>query len=351
MDTLTHALSGVLVARATAPQSLSSGVLPIRRRIAIGFLAAAFPDLDIVSSFFSPLSYLYHHRGVTHSVIMLPVWAFVLATTFALIWRMRPGWRAYYGICFMAIAAHIAGDWITSFGTMLLAPFSDTRYALSTTFIIDLWFSGIIIAGLLASLAWRRSRAAAVAALVTLFAYVGAQWMLQQEAIDFGMKHAHSAAIANARVTAMPRPVSPFNWTVIVDDSVRFHYAHVNLIRKAPKPAAAADASLFERLDAAYRPLDRAIWLRAARFGTSPEEMRFAREAFSQPDFAFFRWFAAYPALLKIERVASERCAWFEDLRFVTPGRDVTPFQYSMCRRENRWTAYQLIGGGRVPLN
>ena len=30
---------------------------------------------------------------------------------------------------------------------MILAPFSDWRAAIGTTFIIDLWFSGIILAG------------------------------------------------------------------------------------------------------------------------------------------------------------------------------------------------------------
>jgi len=47
----------------------------------------------------------------------------------------------------LSIGAHIAGDVITSYGTMLLAPLSDWRAAIGTTFIIDLWFSGIIVAG------------------------------------------------------------------------------------------------------------------------------------------------------------------------------------------------------------
>ena len=57
----------------------------------------------------------------------------------------------------LSLAAHIAGDVITGFGTMVFAPLSRWRAALGTTFIIDLWFSGIILAGLIAS---------AVAALV-----------------------------------------------------------------------------------------------------------------------------------------------------------------------------------------
>ena len=64
MDTLTHALSGALMARALANDDNSS----VTRRdcVALGFLAAAFPDADVVFSLASPLAYLYHHRGITH---------------------------------------------------------------------------------------------------------------------------------------------------------------------------------------------------------------------------------------------------------------------------------------------
>src|SRR3974390_1209086 len=52
MDTLTHALSGALLARATAPRQAPPGSLP--RRVAAGFLAGASPDLDGVAGLFGP---------------------------------------------------------------------------------------------------------------------------------------------------------------------------------------------------------------------------------------------------------------------------------------------------------
>ena len=39
----------------------------------LGTAAAAFPDTDVVLSYLSPLAYLYHHRGVTHSVLLAPL--------------------------------------------------------------------------------------------------------------------------------------------------------------------------------------------------------------------------------------------------------------------------------------
>jgi inner membrane protein len=79
--------------------------------------------------------------------------------------------------------------------------------------------------------------------------------------------------------------------------------------------------------------------------------MAFAREAFGQPQFRFFRWFAAYPVLHDVEPGGNERCAWFQDLRFLTPGRNETPFLYGMCRETNGvWRPFQLVGDAKKPV-
>ena len=324
--------------------------MPVGRRMWVGALTAAFPDVDVVASYLSPLAYLYHHRGITHSLVMLPLWAVLLAIVYAALWRWKPGWRAYVGVTALSLAAHIAGDWITSFGTMIFAPLSDARFGIGTTFIIDLWFTGIILAGLLASALWHRSRAPAVAGAGALAAYVLFQWVLQQQAIDFGEAYARARTYENARVSALPRPVSPLNWTVLVESEDGYRYAHVNLIRKTARPEPAADSHLITRLDAPYRPLDDVRWIEASRYGTDPD-VSLAREAYAQPAFRFFRWFAAYPALLHIESGNPSRCVWFHDLRFVTPGRDGTPFRYGMCREgDGAWTPLQLVGQERQPV-
>jgi len=188
MDTLTHALSGALLARATAPPGLAPRAIP--RRVAAGFFACAAPDLDFVIWFLGPVEYLLHHRGVTHSLLMAPLWALPLAWLLARLLREPGGWRALYGVCALALVTHIAGDWITSFGTMILAPLSDWRAGIGTTFIIDLWFSGIILAGLAASAFWYRTRIPAVAATALLALYVGFQWTLRQQALEFGERYA-----------------------------------------------------------------------------------------------------------------------------------------------------------------
>jgi len=347
MDTLTHALSGALLARAVAPGP--AAVLPVGRRVLIGGLAAAFPDIDVVASWLSPLAYLYHHRGITHSLVMLPLWTLLLAWLMTLIWRKGPDWKAYAPVIALSILIHIAGDWITSFGTMIFAPFSDYRHGLGTTFIIDLWFSGIILAALVASLFWRRSRVPAILGLAVLAAYVGLQYAALQRAVAFGEQYAAAQALTGVKVSALPRPVSPFNWMVIIESEEGYRYSHVNLVRREPR-APRWDDGFIARLDQVYRPLNQAEWAFDFRKGAGSQRA-IARAVFDHPEFAFFRWFAAYPALHEVQMDSQGICVWFKDLRFLTPGRGSFPFIFGMCGEgSSRMKPYRLDDGVKVPV-
>lgn len=347
MDTLTHALSGALLARATAPKDAPPRALP--RRVAAGFFACAAPDLDFVVGFLGPVEYLVHHRGPTHSLVLLPLWALALSWVLAKLLREPGGWRALYGVTALALLAHIVGDVITSFGTIVLAPFSDWRAALGTTFIIDLWFTGIILAGLVASAVLRRSRLPALAASALLAGYVGFQYVQKQEALAFGEAHARSLGLRDARIVAHPKPVSPFNWTVFVIDEAHYRFAHVNLVRTAPRPFRPGDGFI-ARIDSPYLPKAQAVWVARPRYGATPEAQALARDALHSDALGFFRWFADLPAFDGVTEGST--CAWFVDLRFLTPGRDTMPFQFGACRETNGpWRAYERQGErGRVLL-
>jgi inner membrane protein len=339
MDTLTHALSGALLARATAPRNAPPRSLP--RRIAAGFFACAAPDLDFVVGFAGPVEYLVQHRGVTHSLLLLPLWALLYSWLLAKILREPGGWRALYGVTLMALAAHVAGDVITSFGTIVFAPFSDFRAGLGTTFIIDLWFSGIILAGLLGSV-FVRNRIPAVAASAVLAGYVGFQYVQKQEALDLGRAYARSLGLREARVTAHPRPVSPFNWSVFVSDEDAHRYAHVNLVRREARTYRPGEGFI-ARIDSPYLPKEQAVWVSRSRYGETAQAKALVREAWESPSLAFFRWFADLPAFDGLTEGSS--CAWFADLRFLTPGRDVLPFQFGACRDApgGRWRAFERL--------
>lgn len=341
MDTLTHALSGALLARVTAPREAPPRTLP--RRVAAGFFACAFPDLDFVVAWLGPVEYLLHHRGATHSLLLLPLWALTCAWLLAKLLREPRGWRVLYGACAWGLGAHIAGDLITSYGTLIFAPLSDARYAWGTTFIIDLWFSGIIVLGLAASAIWRGTRAPAAAALALLVGYVAFQALLREQAIDYGRQYAQAQAMGGAQIDAYPRPVSPFNWTVFVSDSREHRFAHVNLLRETPREFLPGDGFI-AMLDAPYRPLGAARWESRRRYGGTASEEALGRAAWGSPALGFLRWFAEKPALEAVTEGST--CVWFVDLRFLNPGRDWMPFRFGACRSHPQapWQAYQRAG-------
>ncbi|MCD6044110.1 MAG: hydrolase [Burkholderiales bacterium] len=263
--------------------------------------------------------------------MLLPAWALLYSWILAKVLREPGGWRALYGVTALALLAHIAGDLITSFGTIVLAPLSDWRAAIGTTFIIDLWFTGIILAGLVGSAIFYRSKIPAMAASVVLAGYVGLQYVQKQRATELGERYAQSLGLRDARITVHPRPVSPFNWTVFVSDDEAHRFAHVNLVRKEARRYEPGEGFI-ARIDAPYMPLEQALWVTRFRYGQKHQEV--IRDAWNSDALAVFRWFADLPAFDGVSEGSA--CVWFVDLRFLTPGREGMPFRYAACREDSQ---------------
>lgn len=349
MDTLTHALSGVLLTRATTP---GGDNLPIRRQLVIGFLAGLFPDSDFLLWFFTdPLSYLNYHRGITHSLLLLPLWGMVLGVLFAWLWRDRANWYAYFRVCTAVLLIHVAGDVITNWGTQILAPFSDYKAAFPVTFIIDLWFSGIIITGLLLSLIWRRSRRPAIFGLLILAGYVTFQSMLYFEARMLGARHAAATGLTEASVQALPQPLSPFYWKIIIQNGSRYEIANVNLSGREPPRIRDDDEAFTTKLRALYQPPAQLQWRTREQFGTDRKWAELAKELLYSEPMTAFRRFAVYPALASIKQGEKGLCFWYTDLRFVLE-KLRAPFKFGMCRNDGseQWRLYRLNDGDAIAL-
>ena len=318
----------------------------------IGFVAAAFPDSDFITRWIDPLTYLTTHRGITHSILLLPLWALALALLFMRLSRGKRNWRALAGVCALGIGIHIVGDVITAFGTMILAPLSELRVSLPTTFIIDPYFTAIIAAGLIASRLWKQTRVPAVAGLALLATYVGFQALLHQQALTLARGYVQTRGLDTAAIHALPQPLSPFNWMLVVNRAERYDIAYISLWRREVPDAPAPDAGLLAKISASYYPAAEARWVGVPKFGTTAIEDRLAREAWAQDNLAAFRRFTLFPALHRIDSGKQDTCVWFNDLRFATGGR-MAPFLFGLCRagHEAPWRLYRLLGdGGRQAI-
>lgn len=161
MDTITHGLSGAVLARAILPNNAGERVTRTARWTL--FLGSIFPDIDVVANPFDPDHFgtIRIHRSVTHSLVCLPVWAclFALLAAWFCRWRgIAAPRRGVLGALFgIGIGLHILFDCITSFGTMVWSPISWTRVEWDWTFIVDLALTGILLFFLL--LSWVADRA------------------------------------------------------------------------------------------------------------------------------------------------------------------------------------------------
>ena len=141
-------------------------------------IGSIFPDIDIFAGPLArnPLAIMEWHRNITHSLVMLPVWAALLAAVSLplarwLRWK-APSFPRLFVIYAVGLATHVFLDVVTNFGTMVWSPLKYSRVAWDWVFIIDLTLTAIALVPQLAAWCYReprkfRGRAAAVWAALT----------------------------------------------------------------------------------------------------------------------------------------------------------------------------------------
>lgn len=350
MDPLTHALSGALLARATAQtplrnrytlhstqvsrQPASSSLLPLRLQVITGLVAAVFPDIDFALRLIDTLTYLNWHQGPTHSLVMLPLWAWLLAHLLSFFSHHCYGWRPFFQPACLGLAVHIAVDLITSYGLMLFAPFSIERYTLSLIFVIDPWFSLMIILGLLVSWFYPKQRIGAIIAMAGLIIYIIFLWTLHEKAVAFAKNHADAQALAYEHINVLPQPLSPFHWKIIIRQGDNYHVALINLWQTPSISQADSGKWLLSRMAAAYQPVTANNWQLYKQFGDNPTLSGLIQEAWRHPSFKPFRSFAEFPVLEYVEYSEKRICFWFYDMRFKFPALPPS-FRYGICRQQD----------------
>ncbi len=154
MDNITHSLVGALTAEsALAFLKLKKPELAITRRTRLvfwlsAFVANNFCDLDFLYTFFlkpSRLQYLLHHRGHTHTLIMLPLQA---AFIFLIFWgwakiKKRPWEKSeLLGIGFLSslgVFLHLILDSLNQYGVHPFWPFYNGWIYADLMFIVEPW--------------------------------------------------------------------------------------------------------------------------------------------------------------------------------------------------------------------
>ena len=340
MDTLTHALVGALVGR-SCPTG-NSGI-SARQGTIVGAVSAAFPDIDYLTFWIDPLTFLSDwHRGPTHSLVLLPVWALLLG----LFWSRACGRAEATGrlilIVALALGSHILTDLITVYGIAVFYPISDWRPGFGMTFVIDPWLTAPLAVALCASLLWKDVLLAR-AGLVLLMCVLGVHALLQRAAEHVGQDYAITHGLDPDTVRAIAQPLSPLHWKIVVPDADGYHTTHIRLTEGAGFPPAWAERLGIAELLAAYEKTDAPNWRSYVLFDESQDDGGLVRAVWQHPLLDRFRRFAVLPALYRIDRSTSRFCVWFTDLRYTIPSL-IPAFRYGLCRsdRKSPWQLYRI---------
>ncbi len=185
MDLITQGILGAAVGQVVGGRTLG------KRATRWGAVAGLLPDLDTLSRLAAdPWAELVWHRGPTHSLWFGPLMGPLLGYA-CYRWahrsyqrdptppdplRPHPGdpavWRTWAWVWLWAIFTHPLLDVFTTYGTQLLSPFEDTRFAIDAISITAPIYTVPLALSLVLGWIWRRSltrpvRAAALALTLT----------------------------------------------------------------------------------------------------------------------------------------------------------------------------------------
>jgi inner membrane protein len=187
VDNITHSLVGVALGDLAMGRRVSKGQRPLF--VGAGIIAANLPDIDLayVAVTASPIGYLLHHRGHTHTLPGLLVLAAALAGVYSFFPAVRnmrfPGRLRFLLLIAIALASHLALDSLNSYGVHPFYPFDNTWKYGDALFILEPWLW--IVLGI--AVAWnghsRTARLAAVVPIVILLATTASIGVVPLEAV------------------------------------------------------------------------------------------------------------------------------------------------------------------------
>lgn len=305
MDTITQGLLGAVTAQLGFRQRIGRDA----SWLAAG--AAIVPDLDILiyplinlnGSEAGPFGRTVYHRGLSHSLLMVPVLA--LAVTFIWWWFRRvlknhASFKLLYGCIFVALLSHPLLDWCTSYGTQLLAPLSSRRFALDAMPIIDIIYTPILIMTLAICYALRRSKIGTAkttlivgwVGFILSVGYITTGYVMHQRAIS-ALRDLAEEERENqpTEFNAYPQIGTIFLWRVTRQDENSWSAARINLLYKSELEAA----------DVNRVPVFENSWVRQAR---------------QLPEVQTFTWFAMGQIRAVYRRENGNHVVDFHDMRY-----------------------------------
>jgi membrane-bound metal-dependent hydrolase YbcI (DUF457 family) len=141
-DNLTHGLAGALLAQTGLQQRYG---LAATVALVVG---AELSDLDALFALGGPVLSFVHHRGMTHSLLGGAGLALLGALLLWRLFREHPYWHLVLWT-YLGVVLHIGMDVLTPYGTQVFWPLTAKRYTADALFILDYFYTGLMVVALL----------------------------------------------------------------------------------------------------------------------------------------------------------------------------------------------------------
>ncbi|CDT85826.1 putative membrane-bound metal-dependent hydrolase [Vibrio coralliirubri] len=219
MDPLTQGALGASLSQSASKKQhlVVAGVL--------GLLSGLAPDLDaLIKSQSDPLLALEFHRQFTHSLFFIPVGSLICALVLHhLIAKTRGlSFKQSWLFCALGYGTHALLDACTTYGTQLLWPFTNARFAWNTISIIDPVYTLPILILLVCATLKRAPWLARVAfAWALIYPTLG---MIQRDRAEaVGWQLAQERQHSPIRLEAKPSFANILVWKVVYETEAQYH--------------------------------------------------------------------------------------------------------------------------------
>ncbi len=220
MDPVTQGVLGASLPQAFTRNKQQLGIAGL-----LGVLGGMAPDLDVlIRSNTDPLLFLEYHRQFTHSLFFVPFGGVIVGALLYYLLGKRFGLTLLASCVYTTLgyATHALLDACTSYGTLLLWPFSSERFAWNTVSVIDPLYTLPLLVGVLMAALKKQARFARVALIWALvYPLVGS--IQRDRAIAAGWELAMSRGHQPVRLEAKPSFGNIVLWKTVYETD-RYYY-------------------------------------------------------------------------------------------------------------------------------
>jgi len=232
MDSITHIALGAAAGEILLGKKLG------KRAMIIGAIANSFPDIDFLASLWlSPADNVLAHRGFTHSILCVILLSFLFCWI-VLRWDKQKtvSQRDWFIFFLIQMALHLFVDAFNAYGVGWFIPFNDVRISFHTIFVVDPFYSSILIVASVLLLIYPitfkyRNRMAALGLIISS-AYLGYALINKYSVNNEVKRILNKQHISYNRFFTTPTPFNTWLWFAVAEVDTGYYLGYRSVFDK-----------------------------------------------------------------------------------------------------------------------